>query len=110
MKKLFVSVPMKDMTEEKIKASINKMKTIAEAYQGEELELINTYINEEVPEGVNIGIWYLAKSLEMLAEADIFIGISDDWNWRGCFIERSVANNYGIKCYTAATELVIDNY
>ena len=33
MKKLFVSVPMKGRTEEEIKASIQKMKKIAEIYE-----------------------------------------------------------------------------
>lgn len=42
MKKLFVSVPMKGRTEEEIKASIQKMKKIAEIYEGEELELIDS--------------------------------------------------------------------
>ena len=35
MKKLFVSVPMKGRTEEEIKASIQKMKKIAEIYEVE---------------------------------------------------------------------------
>ena len=46
MKKLFVSVPMKGRTEEEIKASIQKMKKIAEIYEGEELELIDSYIED----------------------------------------------------------------
>ena len=41
MKKLFVSVPMEGRTEEEIKTSIQKMKKIAEAYEREELELID---------------------------------------------------------------------
>lgn len=44
MKKLFVSVPMKGRTETEIKASIQKMKKIAEVYEGEELELIDSYL------------------------------------------------------------------
>lgn len=42
MKKLFVSVPMKGRTEEEIKASIQKMKKIAEICEGEDLELIDS--------------------------------------------------------------------
>ena len=49
MKKLFVSVPMKGRTEEEIKASIQKMKKIAEIYEGEELELIDSYIEDNPP-------------------------------------------------------------
>ena len=36
MKKLFVSVPMRGRTEDEIRVSIEKMKKIAEIYEGEE--------------------------------------------------------------------------
>ena len=49
MKKLFVSVPMKGCTEEEIKESINKMHRIAEAYEDEKLELIDSYVAESPP-------------------------------------------------------------
>lgn len=110
MKKLFVSVPMKGRTEEEIKASIKKMKKIAEAYEGEELELIDSYIEDNPPQNNNQAIWYLAKSLEKLANADIFIGIDDAWEWNGCFVESEVAGRYGIKRYTVSSTVVIDNY
>ena len=48
MKKLFVSVPMKGRTEKEIKESIQKMKKIAEIYEGEELELIDSYIDRQM--------------------------------------------------------------
>ena len=46
MKKLFVSVPTKGRTEEEIKSSIQKMKKIAQICEGEELELIDSYIED----------------------------------------------------------------
>lgn len=69
MKKLFVSVPMKGRTEEEIKASIQKMKKIAEIYEGEELELIDSYIEDNPPKDSNEGVWYLGESLKKLAQA-----------------------------------------
>lgn len=110
MKKLFVSVPMKGRTEEEIKASIAKMKKIAEAYEGEELELIDSYIEGNPPTSNNQAIWYLAKSLEKLATADVFIGIDDVWEWNGCLVESETASRYGIKRYTVASPIAIDNY
>ena len=77
MKKLFVSVPMKGRTEEEIKASIQKMKKIAEVYEGEELELIDSYIEDNPPQNKNQAVWYLGESIKKLAQADVFIGISD---------------------------------
>lgn len=110
MKKLFVSVPMKDRTEANIKASIQKMKRIAEAYEGEELELIDSYITEESPEGVNLPVWYLSKSVELLATADVFIGCDEAWYFHGCQIEREIADFYGIKRYSTRMDYVMDDY
>lgn len=112
MKKLFVSIPMKGRTEKEIKVSIQKMKKIAEAYEGEELELIDSYIEDNPPKNGHQSVWYLGKSLEKLSEADIFIGIDDDYNynWDGCYIERETALRYGIKVYHAPAECVIDGY
>lgn len=110
MKKLFVSVPMKGRTEEEIKASIQKMKKIAEVYEGEELELIDSYVEDNAPKNANSPVWYLGKSLEKLSEADIFIGIDDDFDWSGCYIERITAKRYSIKSYHVPADRVINNY
>lgn len=110
MKKLFVSIPMKGRTEEEIKASIQKMKKIAEIYEGEELELIDSYIDEEPPEKCNRCVWYLAESIKMLAEADVFIGIHECYDWNGCGVENAVAEKYDIKKYSVSAGYVIDDY
>lgn len=110
MKKLFVSVPMKGRTEEEIKASIQKMKKIAEIYEGEELELIESYIQDNPPKDINEDIWYLGESLKKMAQADVFIGIYKPWNWGDCEIEEKVALYYDIKTYAVPGEGVINNY
>ena len=61
MKKLFVSVPMRGRTKDEIRASIDKMKKIAEIYEDQELELIDTYIEDNPPENNNSPVWYLGK-------------------------------------------------
>lgn len=110
MKKLFVSVPMKGRTEKEIKASIQKMKKIAEIYEGEELELIDSYIEDNPPKDSKEAVWYLGESLKKLAQADVFIGINDAWDWNGCCIEIETAKRYGIKAYTIPARYVIDDY
>lgn len=110
MKKLFVSVPMKGRTEEEIKASIQKMKKIAEIYEGEELELIDSYIEDNPPKDSKEAVWYLGESLKKLAQADIFVGINEAYDWNGCQIEREVAERYGVKAYAIPAQYVIDNY
>lgn len=110
MKKLFVSVPMKGRTEEEIKASIQKMKKIAEIYEGEELELIDSYIEDNPPKDSKEAVWYLGESLKKLAQADVFVGIDEAYDWNGCYIERDTAQRYGIKTYIVSGRNVIDNY
>lgn len=101
MKKLFISCPMKGRTEENIKKSMEQMHKIAEIYFDQKLEVIPTYIEDNPPKNSNQGIWYLGKSIQLLSEADYFIGIdySNDF-FKGCVIEREVANNYGIRSIT----------
>jgi hypothetical protein len=108
MKKLFVSVPMKGRTEEEIKYSIAKMRRIAEAYEGEELELIDSWVDEAPPTNCNKSAWYLGKSIEKLALADVFIGVSDLSGWPGCKIESDVARAYDIKSYSVDSKIVVD--
>lgn len=110
MKKLFVSVPMKGRTEEEIKASIQKMKKIAEIYEGEELELIDSYIEGNPPKGNNEAIFYLGESLKKMAQADVFVGICESYEWSGCRIENITAESYGIKSYAIPARCVIENY
>jgi hypothetical protein len=110
MKKLFVSVPMKGRTEEEIKASIQKMKNIAEIYEGEELELIDSYIEDNPPKDRKEAVWYLGESLKKLAQADVFMGICESYDWNGCCIERETAEKYGIKAYVIPARYVIDDY
>lgn len=110
MKKLFVSVPMKGRTEDEIKASIQKMKKIAEVYEGEELELIDSYIEDNPPKDNNQAIWYWGKSLEKLSQADVFIGIINAWRWNGCAVECEVAKRYDLNMITVDPHYVIANY
>ena len=98
MKKLFISCPMKGRTEENIRNSIDKMHKLAELMFGEELEVINSYIEHDPPENVNRAVYMLGESIKKLSKADYFIGIIDMGNeYKGCCIESTVARYYGIK-------------
>lgn len=109
MKKLFISCPMKGRTEENIKKSMEKMHKIAEIVFDQELEAIDQYIDENPPENINKGIWYLGKSLQFLSEADYFIGIQYEDFWKGCDTEARVAQSYGIpSTFVQVRELMPD--
>lgn len=110
MKKLFISCPTKGRTEENIKKSMEKMHRIAEIVFDQELEAIDSWIEEDVPESVkNPDVWYLAKSIELLSTAEYFIGIQYEDFWKGCCVEAHVAKLYGIPCtFVDARKLMPD--
>ena len=108
MKKLFISVPMKGRTEENIRKSIDKMHKIAEIVFEEELEVIQSYVEDKPPKDSKEAIWYLGKSIEKLAEADFFIGIKWQGFFKGCNIERELAYTYGIKSFEIDYKLFSD--
>lgn len=96
MKKLFISCPMKGRTEENIRDSIARMHKIAEAYFGQQLEVIPSYIPDQAPYVVNRRIWYLGESIKMMAEAEYYIGITYCDAFAGCCVENEVAQHYDI--------------
>ena len=98
MKKLFISQPMKGLTDEEILKAREEIRARAEHTIGEPVELIDSFI-KDYPGEINksIPVWYLGKSIQLLSQADI-VYFAGDWrNARGCKIEYEVANAYGIK-------------
>lgn len=100
MKKLFISCPMRNRTEEAIKDTMERMHKIAEALFGEELEVLPTYFEGNPPLFANDRLWYLGEFIKKMSEADRFIGIYDpEKDYDGCIIENHVAKLYGVPQY-----------
>ena len=98
MKKLFISQPMRGLTDEEILKSREEIRIRAEKIIGEPIKLINSFI-EDYPGEISksIPVWYLGKSIQFLSQADI-VYFGGDWrNARGCKIEYEIAIAYGIK-------------
>ena len=94
MKKLFISQPMKDKTDDEIKREREKALTLAKESVGDDVELIDSFF-ENAPHDAR-PLWYLGESLKLLATADIAY-FADGWEKaRGCKIERECAEQYGI--------------
>ena len=97
MKKLFISQPMKGKSENEIMKERESAIRRAELVIGEEVEVIDSYFTEDEPQGVNSGLWWLGKSLLLLATADI-VYFAQGWDKaRGCKIEHACAEEYGIR-------------
>lgn len=94
MKKLFISQLMKDKTDAEILAVREQAIQSAKNLLGEDVEVIDSFF-QNVPHDAT-PLWFLAKSLELLATADV-VYFAKDWEkYRGCRIENTCAIEYGI--------------
>lgn len=94
MKKLFISQPMKDKTDAEILAVREQAIQSAKNLLGEDVEVIDSFF-QNAPHDAK-PLWFLAKSLELLAIADV-VYFAKDWEkYRGCRIENTCAIEYGI--------------
>ena len=100
MKKIFISQPMNGLSDLQIIKDRERVIVglYNEGYKPDEITIIDTYIEENAPDNVNSGLWYLGKSLELLADADIAVFAKGWRNARGCQIEFKCAADYGISC------------
>ena len=92
--KIFISQPMKDLSEEEIRHSRMKAVKKIKSLYGDDVEIINSYID-----GEGTPLWCLGKSIELLSTADVAYFLKG-WNTaRGCRIEYMCASDYGIGAY-----------
>ena len=89
--KVMICQPMNGKSEEQIRQErdelVNKIQEEGDTY-------IDTIFQNEVPEGYDIPIYYLAKSIETIAYADKIIFMNGWDKARGCIIEHEVATSY----------------
>lgn len=98
MTKVFISQPMKDKTEQEIlEERANMFQLAKESFP--DAKLIDSYFDNYEPSTGNVGLKYLAKSLELLADADVAY-FTPGWDEsRGCRIENECAIKYGIEVH-----------
>lgn len=93
MKKIFISCPMRDKSDNEI---INARKEILEKvkeYLNEDVEMIDSFFQSAPHEAKPL--WFLGKSLELLSTADVVV-FGPDWDqYRGCKLENACAEAYG---------------
>ena len=93
--KAFISQPMKGKTNEEIKAERNRLIGKVRALYGDDIEIIDSFF-ENAPADAR-PLWFLGKSLELLATADV-AAFARGWrDARGCRIENICAIEYGIE-------------
>lgn len=99
MKKLFISQPMKDKTNNEIKVEREAATYKVSAITNEEYEVINSFF-ENAPHDAT-PLWYLGEAIKLLGTADVAYFCKDWEKYRGCTIEHECAVRYGIECIYA---------
>ena len=98
MKKIFISQPMKDKTDEQIlKERERAVSVVKEKFNGEDVEVIDSFF-QSAPHDAK-PLWFLGKSLELLSTADVAYFVGEWKNYRGCKIENTCAKEYGIETF-----------
>lgn len=94
--KLFISQPMRDKTNEEIKEE--RAKIIAEIKaEYNDVEVIDSFF-ENAPHDAK-PLWFLGKSFELLSTADVAY-FAPGWDeYRGCKMEHTACQEYGIKIF-----------
>lgn len=91
--KIMLSQPMKGKTNEEIRKEREHLVKEIESNG----DIVLDTIFDEVPKNVDEAIWFLSKSIEYLAQADV-VFFMKDWEYaRGCKIEHQIAIEYGKK-------------
>ena len=94
MKRLFISQPMRGKTDEEILAEREKAIQSADQMIGEQVEVIDSFFQSAPIDAKPL--WFLGKSLELLADADVAY-FAPGWEQaRGCRVEHTCAVEYSI--------------
>lgn len=96
--KVFISMGMKSKSTEQVRQEMQKVfEQIRENLP--EAELLDSIIDgadkDIAIKGGSQGLWYLGKSLEIMAEADLVFFVNDYKDFRGCRVEKLCAESYG---------------
>ena len=92
MKNVFISQPMRGKTGEEIRAEREKAVETVKAFVNDEVEVLNSYFDDFDGNPLE----YLAKSIELLAKADVAYFAKGWKDARGCRIEHICAVEYAI--------------
>lgn len=94
MKKLFISQPMRGKSDEEILETREQAIKEARKLVGDPVEVIDSFF-QSAPADAR-PLWFLGKSLELMATADVAY-FAEGWqDARGCRIEHECAKEYGI--------------
>lgn len=93
--KVFISQPMRGKSDEEILLERNQMINKVEESATEKPEIVDSFFQGAPAEASPL--WFLGKSLQLLATADVAVFAKGWEDARGCRIEHECCEQYGIK-------------
>ena len=96
MKKVFISQPMKDKTNEEILEEREIAISVLKSKYNDDIEVIDSFF-KDAPHDAK-PLWFLGESIKLLADADVAYFCKGWDSARGCKIENTCAHEYGIEC------------
>lgn len=95
---VFISQPMQNKTEDEIKTARNEAINLVNGIFDNATILDSYFPDYPYSEynNINKSLWYLLKSLEVLAQADYAVFLPGYENARGCALEKECCDKYGI--------------
>lgn len=94
MERVFISQPMKGLSNEEIESKRAEAVGYIKACLGDDVEIIDSFFKDAPADAKPL--WYLAESIHLLATADYAYFVEGWQNARGCIIEHLCASTYGI--------------
>lgn len=94
--KIFISQPMRGRSENEILKERSKVIADLKELYGDDIEIIDSYFDDYVPSSGIVALKYLARALELMANADIVCFVGDWTKTRGCNVEYICAEKYGM--------------
>ena len=100
--KVFISQPMNGKSDEQILSVRQKAIESVKGNYNEDVEVIDSFF-QNAPHDAK-PLWFLGKSLELMADADVVFFAKGWEDARGCRIENECAIAYGIDVIEDYTE------
>lgn len=95
---VFISQPMQNKTDDEIKTARNEAIRLVNGIF-DNATILDSYFPDypySAYNNINKSLWYLSKSLEVLAQADYAVFLPGYENARGCALEKECCDKYGI--------------
>ena len=94
--KIFISQPMKGLTEEQIRKNRKEVVDLLEAYGHTIIDSVFPDFNSSTIK--NTPLYYLGMSLQLIAEEADAVYFMDGWSGtRGCKMEYKACKEYGVQ-------------